>query len=149
VCAEATPKPLSFGSLPERACAHTENQALRVFSFPVTVPSHDSNEPAWAAGRENTGRGFTCLRTTLPVSEGQHKREKTWVRQLLYRANRYLLGLPVFSFRNMGMDDSPSRVLRIDGGLSPLGNLEADDAIDEMRQELTVDTYKITYYCSP
>jgi hypothetical protein len=70
-------------------------------------------------------------------------------RQLSYRANRYLLGLPVFSFRNMGMDDSPSRVLRIDGGLSPLGNLEADDAIDGMRQELTVDTHKITYYCSP
>ena len=99
--------------------------------------------------RENTGRGFTCLRPTLPVSEGQHKREKTWVRQLLYRANRYLLGLPVFSFKNMGMDDSPSRVLRIDGGLSPLGNLEADDAIDVSWQELTVDTYKITYYCSP
>ena len=47
------------------------------------------------------------------------------------------------------MDDSPSCVLRIDGGLSPLGNLEADDAIDVSRQELTVDTYKITYYCSP
>jgi hypothetical protein len=47
------------------------------------------------------------------------------------------------------MDDSPSRVLRIDGGLSPLGNLEADDAIGVMIQELTVDTYKITYYCSP
>jgi hypothetical protein len=57
--------------------------------------------------------------------------------------------LPVFSFKNMGMDDSPSRVLRIDGGLSPLGNLEAEDAIDVSRQELTVDTYKITYYCSP
>jgi hypothetical protein len=99
--------------------------------------------------RENTGRGLTSLRAALPVSEGQHKREKTWVRQLLYRANRYLLGLLVFSFRNMGRDDSPSRVLRIDGGLSPLGNLEADDAIDVSRQELTVDTYKITYYCSP
>ena len=49
----------------------------------------------------------------------------------------------------MGMDDSPSRVLRIDGGLSPLGNLEADDTIHGSRQELTVDTYKITYYCSP
>jgi hypothetical protein len=47
------------------------------------------------------------------------------------------------------MDDSPSRVLRIDGGLSPLGNLEADDAIDVSWQELTVDKYKITYYCSP
>jgi len=30
-----------------------------------------------------------------------------------------------------------------------LGNLEAEDAIDVSRQELTVDTYKITYYCSP
>ena len=45
--------------------------------------------------------------------------------------------------------DTPSCVLRIDGGLSPLGNLEADDAIGVMIQELTVDTYKITYYCSP
>jgi hypothetical protein len=30
-------------------------------------------------------------------------------------------------------------VLRIDGGLSPLGNLEADDTIHGSRQELTVD----------
>lgn len=45
--------------------------------------------------------------------------------------------------------DTPSCVLRIDGGLSPLGNLEADDTIHGSRQELTVDTYKITDYCSP
>jgi hypothetical protein len=30
-----------------------------------------------------------------------------------------------------------------------MGNLEADDTIDGSRQELTVDTYKITDYCSP
>lgn len=29
--------------------------------------------------RENTGRGLTSLRAALPVSEGQHKTEKTWV----------------------------------------------------------------------
>ena len=38
-------------------------------------------------------------------------------------------------------------MLRISGGLSPLGNLEADDAIDGSRVELTVDTDKITDYC--
>jgi hypothetical protein len=43
----------------------------------------------------------------------------------------------------------PHRVLRIGGGLSPLGNLEADDAIGVMIQELTVDMYKITDYCLP
>ena len=36
------------------------------------------------------------------------------------------------------MDDSPSCVLRIDGGLSPLGNLELDDTIHWTQQELTV-----------
>ena len=35
------------------------------------------------------------------------------------------------------MDDSPSCVLRIDGGLSPLGNLELGDTIDWTQQELT------------
>jgi hypothetical protein len=64
-------------------------------------------------------------------------------RQLLHRMNRCLLGLLVFSSMNMGRDDSPSCVLRNDGGLSPLGNLEADDAIDGSMQELTVDSYRI------
>ena len=36
-------------------------------------------------------------------------------------------------------DDSTPRVLRSGGGLSPMGNLKADDAIDVMTGELTVD----------
>ena len=100
--------------------------------------------------RENTGRGFTYLRTTLPVSEGQYKRRETWVID-----NSLIELIATFwvcqysASRIWAESDSPSRVLRIGGGLSPLGNLEADDAIDVNRQELTVDTYEITYYCSP
>ena len=100
-------KPSSFGSqlrrTSENVPIHGEPN-LEGFSFPVTVPSHDSNEPAWAAGRENTGRGLTRLLTTPPVSEGWHKREGPVVRHTFHRDNRCLTGLLVSSSTDMGME---------------------------------------------
>lgn len=61
-------------------------------------------------------------------------------RQLLHRTNHRLLGLLVFSSKNMGRCDTPLVCCAFSGGLSPLGILEADDAIDGSMVELTVDS---------
>ena len=100
--------------------------------------------------RENTGRGFTYLRTTLPVSEGQYKRRETWVIDNSLIELIATFWVCQYSAVRIWARMIPHLVCcAFDGGLSPLGNLNTEDAIDVNRQELTVDTYEITYYCSP
>jgi len=70
VTAETNYQALKLWFFTRKGVPSHEEPNLEGFSFPVTVPFHDSSEPAWAAGRRNTGRGFTYLRTTLPVDEG-------------------------------------------------------------------------------
>lgn len=83
--------------------------------------------------RENTGRGFTRLRAAPPVSEGWHKREDPVVRHVLHRANRCLKGLLGSSIKDLGRVDIPIECFASGGGLSPMGNLKADDATGERR----------------
>jgi len=65
------------------------------------------------------------------------------VRHTFHRANRCLTGLLGSQHYDLGSEVIPShRVLRIGGGLSPMGNLKADDAIHDMYVEQCIDRTK-------